>query len=191
MRLNESKKKPISVTAIHYNKNISLNKLLELLSTNKEEPVRYDKNNKNIYIKKKRGEISLKYGNWVIYEKNTDQCFWAIDNDIFLKTYTHVKGTVNTYRKNVYEVECIEFKSLADKDIVDVLEFLGYIAKETLEILQRDELIFSVRNQGYISILTLEGEERLYPSDILIKGIQGEYYPVKRENFDKVYEVIN
>ena len=91
----------------------------------------------------------------------------------------------------MYEVECIEFKSLADKDIVDVLEFLGYIAKETLEILQRDELIFSVRNQGYISILTLEGEERLYPSDILIKGIQGEYYPVKRENFDKVYEVIN
>ena len=48
----KAKKKPISVTAIHYNKNISLNKLLELLSTNKEEPVRYDKNNKNIYIKK-------------------------------------------------------------------------------------------------------------------------------------------
>lgn len=187
----KAKKKPISVTAIHYNENISLNKLLEFLSTNKEEPVRYDKNNKNIYIKKKRGEICLKYGNWVIYEKNTDQCFWAIDNDIFLKTYTHVKGTVNTYRKNVYEVECIEFKSLADKDIVDVLEFLGYIAKETLEILQRDELIFSIRDQGYISVSTLEGEEKLYPSDILIKGIQGEYYPVKRENFDKVYEVIN
>ena len=43
---------------------------------------------------------------------------------------------------------------------------------------------------GYISINTLEGTEKLYPTEILIKGVEGEYYPVKRINFDKVYEVI-
>ena len=71
--------------AIHYTHNIDLDKLLELLRTNKEEPVRYDENDKTIYIQKERGEIALKYGNWIIFEENTDKCFWSIDHEIFLK----------------------------------------------------------------------------------------------------------
>lgn len=188
----KAKKKPIEVMAIHYNHNIDLGEFLKLLRTNKNEPVRYDETDKTIYIQKERGEIVLKYGNWVIFESNTDKCFWAIDHEIFLKTYIRVPNTVNTFVKRVYEVECVEFKSLNEKDVIEVLGFVGYRANlsEPLSFLQRSELIEEIKEQGYISINTLEGVEKLYPTEVLIRGVEGEYYPVKRVNFDKVYEVI-
>lgn len=188
----KARKKPIEVMAIHYNHNIILDKFLELLRTNKEEPVRYDETDKTIYIKKERGEIALTYGNWVIFEENTDKCFWSIDHEIFLKTYIKVPNTLNTFVKKVYEVECVAFKSLSESDIIEVLNFVGYTinSAEPLAFLQRNDLIKEIKEQGYILINTLEGIEKLYPTEILIRGVEGEYYPVKRENFDKVYEVI-
>lgn len=188
-----ARKKPIEVMAIHYNHNIDLGEFLKLLRTNENAPVRYDETDKTIYIQKERGEIALKYGNWVIFEENTDKCFWAIDHEIFLKTYIKVTNTVNTFVKRVYEVECVEFKSLNEKDISEVLNFLGYKLNRDaiLTLLQRDEMIEVVKEQGYILINTLEGVEKLYPTEVLIRGVEGEYYPVKRVNFDKVYEVIS
>ena len=46
----KAKKKPIEVLAIHYNHNIILDEFLKLLSSNKDEPVRYDESTKTIYI---------------------------------------------------------------------------------------------------------------------------------------------
>lgn len=188
----KARKKPIDVMAIHYNHNVIFDKFLELLRTNEDEPVRYDEIDKTIYIQKERGEIALKYGDWVIFEENIDKCFWAIDHDIFLKTYVRVPNTVNTFVKKVYEVDCVEFKSLKEHDIIDVLDFVGYQINqnEPLTFLQRNNLIEEIKEQGYIVIKTLEGDERLYPTEVLIRGVEGEYYPVKRVNFDKVYDVI-
>jgi hypothetical protein len=188
----KARKKPIDVMAIHYNHNVIFDKFLELLRTNEDEPVRYDEIDKTIYIQKERGEIALKYGDWVIFEENTDKCFWAIDHDIFLKIYVRVPNTVNTFVKKVYEVDCVEFKSLKEHDIIDVLDFVGYQINqnEPLTFLQRNDLIEEIKEQGYIVIKTLEGDEKLYPTEVLIRGVGGEYYPVKRVNFDKVYDVI-
>lgn len=188
----KARKKPIEVMAIHYSHNIILDKFLELLRTNKNEPVRYDETNKTIYIQKERGEIALKYGNWVIFEENTDKSFWAIDHEIFRKTYYRVPHTTNTFVKKVYEVECVEFKSLNENDIIEVLNFVGYKLNRhaILTFIQRSEMIDEIKKQGYISINTLEGVEKLYPTEVLIRGVEGEYYPVKRTNFDKVYKVI-
>lgn len=188
----KARKKPIDVMAIHYNHNVIFDKFLELLRTNEDEPVRYDEIDKTIYIQKERGEIALKYGDWVIFEENIDKCFWAIDHDIFLKTYVRVPNTVNTFVKKVYEVDCVEFKSLKEHDIIDVLDFVGYQINqnEPLTFLQRNDLIEEIKEQGYIMIKTLEGDEKLYPTEVLIRGVEGEYYPVKRVNFDKVYDVI-
>lgn len=188
----KARKKPIDVMAIHYNHNVIFDKFLELLRTNEDEPVRYDEIDKTIYIQKERGEIALKYGDWVIFEENIDKCFWAIDHDIFLKTYVRVPNTVNTFVKKVYEVDCVEFKSLKEHDIIDVLDFVGYQINqnEPLTFLQRNDLIEEIKEQGYIVIKTLEGDEKLYPTEVLIRGVEGEYYPVKRVNFDKVYDVI-
>lgn len=128
----------------------------------------------------------------LFFESHTDKCFWAIDHEIFLKTYIKVPNTVNTFVKKVYEVECIEFKSLEERDIIEVLNFVGYKLNRDaiLTLLQRDEMIDEIKKQGYISINTLEGVEKLYPTEILIRGVEGEYYPVKLVNFNKVYEVI-
>ena len=188
----KARKKPIDVMAIHYNHNIILDEFLKLLRTNENESVRYDEIDKTIYIQKERGEIALKYGDWVIFEENIDKCFWAIDHDIFLKTYFRVPNTVNTFVKKVYEVDCVEFKSLKEHDIIDVLDFVGYQINqnEPLTFLQRNDLIEEIKEQGYIVIKTLEGDEKLYPTEVLIRGVEGEYYPVKRVNFDKVYDVI-
>lgn len=186
------RKKPIEVIAIHYTHNIDVYEFLKLLKTNEKEPVRYDETDKTIYIQKERGEIALKYGNWVILENNTDNCFWAINHEIFLKTYIKVPNTVNTFVKKVYEVDCVEFKSLDKRDILEVLNFLGYKVNpnELLTILQRDEMVEEISKQGYISINTLEGVEKLFTTEVLIRGVEGEYYPVKRVNFDKVYEIV-
>lgn len=188
----KARRKPIEVMAIHYNHNIIIDKFLELLRTNKDEPVRYDETDKTIYIQKERGEIALKYGNWVIFEENTDKCFWSIDHEIFLKTYIKVPNTVNTFVKKVYEVDYVELKSLNESDIIKILNFVGYTINqnEPLAFLQRNDLIKEIQEQGYILINTLEGPEKLYPTEVLIQGVEGEYYPVKRENFNKVYEVI-
>lgn len=188
----KARKKPIEVFAIHYTHNTIVEEFLKLLRTNKDEPVRYDETDKTIYIQKERGEITLKLGNWVILEENADNCFWAIDHEIFLKTYNRVPHTVNTFVKKVYEVDCVEFKSLEDKDIIAVLDFMGSgdNPKEPSVFLQRSDLIEEIKEQKYIPINTLEGVENLFPTEILIRGVEGEYYPVKRANFDKVYEVI-
>lgn len=42
----------------------------------------------------------------------------------------------------------------------------------------------------FISIQTLEGTMRAAPSDYLIQGIQGEFYPCKPDIFESTYEPV-
>ena len=183
-----AEKRPIEVLAYRYF-NVILEEFLKLLESG-GEPVRYEESTKTIYIQKDRGEVALTYGNWVIHEVNTCGVFWAIDSEIFHKTYERVPNSLYSYKKTVYTVECVKFKSLSSKDIVEVLDFLGYRAKEVPEILQRDALVDEVISQGYININTLEGVERLYVGEVLVRGVDGEFYPVSWESFEKVYRVL-
>ena len=89
-------------------------------------------------------------------------------------------------------VNCIELKSLKNEDIRPVLEFMGYRTNgDVFKILHMDELIEDCQLKGYVPINTLEGVEALYPTEVLIKGVEGEFYPVSRKNFDKVYDIIS
>ena len=187
----KARKKPIEVFAVKYDHNTILDEFLKLLRTNEKEPVRYDESNGTIYISKERGEIALPKGNWVIREDNTDGCFWSIDPNIFLQTYNRVKGTVNTFVKKVYEVEFAKLDIDDTKSIIETLKFLGYHTTTPLEELQRDELVESIKEQGFIEIKTLEGIERLFSGEVVVKGVQGEFYPVSYDNFIKVYDILN
>lgn len=181
-------RKPIEVIALRYDEKTNLGNFLELLKSNKSEPVRYDGSNKTIYIKKERGEIELTLGNWVIYESNTDKSFWTIDHDIFLKTYDLVSLAGNRYRKRVYQIEVCEFTSLKKDNILDLIDFIGCQDRgDVLSEIDKDELVTSVQSKGFLLIDTLEGLEKLFPREFLIKGVEGEFYPVKPENFWKVY----
>jgi hypothetical protein len=168
-----------------------LEEFLKLLGTNEKEPVRYDESDGTIYIAKERGEISLPRGNWVIREDNTDGCFWSIEPDIFLQTYNRIKGTVNTFVKRVYEVDFVKMDIDDTKSIIEVLNFLGYFVTTPLEELQRDELIESIKVQGFLEINTLEGVERLFSGEVVVKGVKGEFYPVSYDNFIKVYDILD
>lgn len=187
----KARKKPIEVFAVQYSNNIILEEFLKLLRTNEKEPVRYDESDGTIYIAKERGEISLPRGNWVIREDNTDGCFWSIDPDIFLQTYNRVKGTVNTFVKRVYEVDFIKMDIDNTKSIIEVLNFLGYFVTSPLEELQRDELVESIKEQGFLEINTLEGVERLFSGEVVVRGVRGEFYPVSYDNFIKVYDILD
>lgn len=183
-----AERKPVEVIALRYDKKTNLGNFLELLKSNKSEPVRYDGSNKTIYIKKERGEVELTLDNWVIYETNTDKSFWAIDHDIFLKTYELVSFGGNKYRKRVYQVEACEFASLEREDILDLIDFVGCQDRgDILPEIDKDELVSAVQSKGFLSIDTLEGIEKLFPKEFLIKGVEGEFYPVKPQNFWKVY----
>lgn len=76
-------KKPIEVLAKRYTKDSDLDYLLNLLRSNKNEPVRFEESTGDFLIQKDRGEIRLTLGNWIIFEENTDRCFWFIDHEIF------------------------------------------------------------------------------------------------------------
>lgn len=186
-----AERKLIEVIALRYDEKTNLGFFLELLKSNKSEPVRYDGSNKTIYIKKERGEIELTLGNWVIYETNIDKSFWAIDQDIFLKTYELVSLAGNKYRKMVYQVETCEFSSLEKDDILDLIDFVGYQDKGDVVFgFNKNELVTSVQSKGFLLIDTLEGLEKLFPKEFLIKGVEGEFYPVKPHNFWKVYKLV-
>ena len=184
-----AERKPIEVIALRYDEKTNLGNFLELLKSNKSEPVRYNGTNKTIYIKKERGEIKLNLDNWVIYETNTDKSFWAIDHDIFLKTYTLVSLAGNKYRKKVYQVETCKFTSLEKEDILDLIDFIGCQNRgDVVRGVDKDKLVSAVQSKGFLSIDTLEGIAKLFPREFLIKGVKGEFYPVKSQNFWKVYK---
>ena len=168
-----------------------MEEFLKLLGTNEKEPVRYDESDGTIYIAKERGETSLPRGNWVIREDNTDGCFWSIEPDIFLQTYNRVKGTINTFVKKVYEVDFVKLNTDNTKSIIEVLNFLGYSVTTPLEELQRDELIKSIKEQGFLEVNTLEGIERLFSGEVVVKGVKGEFYPVSYDDFIKVYDILD
>ena len=168
-----------------------MEEFLKLLGTNEKEPVRYDESDGTIYIAKERGEISLPRGNWVIREDNTDGCFWSIEPDIFLQTYNRVKGTINTFVKKVYEVDFMKLNTDNTKSIIEVLNFLEYSVTTPLEELQRDELIKSIKEQGFLEVNTLEGIERLFSGEVVVKGVKGEFYPVSYDDFIKVYDILD
>lgn len=179
----KARKRPVKVFAIQYKNDSNLVALLDLLKRDAKETVHYDKDTKIIYLKKDKGDLALRKGNWAIYE-NKEDGFYPIENDIFKETYTLIPNTVNYFRKNVYEVNCVEFKDLKRMSILKVLLFLGYGFFGSILNISR------VQEKGYIIIDTLEGKAKLFPSEILVKGIKGEYYPVKRKSFNKIYEII-
>lgn len=183
-------KKPIEVLAKRYTKDSDLDSLLNLLGSNKNEPVRFEESTGDLFIQKDRGEIRLTLGNWIIFEENTDRCFWFIDHEIFLETYSFLAEEGEFYRfvKKVYEIEFVDFTNLETDSIKEVLNFIedsGF----NLDA-DKKQTPSTVKEQGFIIIETLEGDEKLFPGEVLVKGIRGELYPVKKENFDLVYKVI-
>ena len=62
---------------------------------------------------------------------------------------------------------------------------------EAIQILEQTPSIFNLIKFGdYWIINTLEGEMKAKYGDYLVRGIEGEYYPVKKSIFEKSYEEV-
>lgn len=77
------------------------------------------------------------------------------------------------------------------KSIIETLNILGYSVTTPLEELQRDEFVESIKEQGFLKVNTLEGVERLFSGEVVVKGVKGEFYPVSYDNFVKVYDILD
>ena len=59
-----------------------------------------------------------------------------------------------------------------------------------LDLIKAIPSLLELNTEGKISgkIRTLEGYHKFSESDLIIKGVRGEYYPIKRDIFAETYE---
>lgn len=81
------------------------------------------------------------------------------------------------YRKKPIIVETIQWKENNFDEIEECFEHSDFIKQ-------------SKNFPELLLILTLEGVASAYKNDYIIKGIKGEFYPVKEEIFNMSYEAV-
>jgi len=79
------------------------------------------------------------------------------------------------FRKKPVTVEAIQWTGANWEDVQDFVKSEELIWEHSLEILE---------------IATLEGNHLAKPGDWIIRGIEGEFYPVKPNIFKKTYEKV-
>ncbi len=175
-------KKEIIVKCLQYVKE-NKDYILDFLESHKmyTEKIRVDRD--DIYLQKERGEIKLELNNWILYEINTDKEIWFIENDIFQKTYEYVKKDL--YKKVSFKVRYLKFDKSNDFPKL-LISFTGF---DNLVIKNNSDLAKFIKENNYVEIKTLEGIEKFCLGEILIEGINSEFYPTKEENFNKVYKI--
>ncbi|WP_338950838.1 hypothetical protein KSU02_08880 [Fusobacterium nucleatum] len=95
---------------------------------------------------------------------------------------------IKKYVKKPVEIEAIQLK---EDNIIEVFNFLDNTNYEEIKSrLELDEMVYGIKEQGYIGISTLEGYMKASFGDYIIKGIKGEFYPCKPDIFQATYEEV-
>ena len=84
------------------------------------------------------------------------------------------------YRKKPVVIEAIQ---LTNESIIEIIKWATDYISIKIDTDENDDVI------GMI-IPTLEGAMKASMNDYIIKGIQGEFYPIKSEIFFKTYEKV-
>ncbi len=76
--------------------------------------------------------------------------------------------------------------------VIDAWEFDGRLDfSKTLPKEIKDNVeLFRLTQDGQLKIKTLEGDMFANSGDMIIKGVNGEFYPCKPDIFDKTYEPV-
>ena len=100
------------------------------------------------------------------------------------------------YRKKPVVIEAIQWDG-SRKSTKEVLEFMGQVVDTKLQIsCDKFDDYVSLANKEGLTIHTLEdGEDKRAKhvasiGDYIIKGIQGEIYPIKADIFKKTYDKV-
>jgi len=94
------------------------------------------------------------------------------------------------YRKKPVVIEAVKFEN-SQRSIREVLEFIGQKVDTNSNIATQrfEEYCRMVVAEGMI-ISTLEGGHIASIGDMIIKGVQGEFYPCKPDIFEQTYEEV-
>lgn len=78
--------------------------------------------------------------------------------------------------------------------VIDAIQFDGSstsLVKMSTELkMPVHTMTYSLGSHGCIIIPTLEGNHAAIVGDWIVKGIKGEFYPVKSDIFDATYEMV-
>ena len=103
---------------------------------------------------------------------------------------------IKQYRKKPVVIEAIQWDG-SRKSTKEVLEFMGQIVDTKLQIsCDKFDDYVSLANKEGLTIHTLEdgvdGRAKHVASigDYIIKGVQGEFYPIKADIFQKTYDKV-
>ena len=93
------------------------------------------------------------------------------------------------YRKKPVVIEAVQLKK-TQVSIREITELMGEAVdiNSKIELVKFYEFCDIVFSRGYMEIKTLEGTMRANIGDWIIKGVNGEFYPIKDEIFLKTYE---
>lgn len=86
------------------------------------------------------------------------------------------------FRKKPVTVEAVRWEHGTAEEAEEILK---WIRSEGHEAILKDN------DDWFISILTLEGPMQCRPTDYVIKGVKGEFYPCKRDIFEQTYESVD
>ncbi len=93
-------------------------------------------------------------------------------------------------RKKPVEVEAFQFRE-SNRD--QVFQWADRLIKPRIEAGEKVRAPFGYddeKHPGKLFVFTLEGVMEAQPTDWIICGVNGEFYPCKHEIFNKTYEVI-
>lgn len=69
------------------------------------------------------------------------------------------------------------------------VEAIQYTGDNLLSVTQFAKAHFYINSKGMLYISTLEGDMLCDKGSYIIRGVDGEYYPCRKDIFEKTYEV--
>ena len=148
-------------------------------------------NTSGFWVRTPRGTLRLESGAWLSYGL-IDGEVRVIQDEIFKETYTQDQNQKpHLYIKKPVEVECIR---IDDFNVVTVQRLLEFIHGGRSDLKHYDLFMIyrqaaEYRSTGIMPISTLEGTMEAKVGDYLVRGPQGEVYPVAAEVFNQIYSV--
>lgn len=94
------------------------------------------------------------------------------------------------YRKKPVVIEAVEWTAENHREMFDFL-LDGFVPmSEAIRTEGKNFYISHGKVRGGLVIKTLEGEHVASIGDMIIKGVNGEFYPCKPDIFAKTYEAV-
>ena len=180
-----AKKLPIPVYAIQY-KGSNRKEILDMID-------KYDldvqENKSGFSVRIKRGALRLDSGAWLAYGLK-DKEVRVIQDEIFKETYNKARTQEpHLYTKKPVEAECIRIDEFNLVTVHHILEFI-HDGKIDIDIYKVYQQAAKYQSDGFMPIHTLEGTVEAKIGDYLIRGPQGEVYPVLPSVFSQNYSVV-